>query len=257
LARVERSQAMTLFTAYDMGLKMKLFKRPGYHAKKKDVAILRDLAARNRLRFQGPGTWAADGRPAITQDEQTDWEFALEVARDAGLVLFVRHDTLFALPPAKAGTPALTLANRQDFNLGADWDFTYKTPENQEGRPRKVTRRGRGKGGKRLDGASDASGKEGGRERLVFKRDVPGRHTKGVLSARAKAQKELEREHAFEGHLRVFWPVSNARPDVRDTVRVAGVGKLFGGDYLVDRANYQFGPGQLEMNLALYRDAAI
>jgi hypothetical protein len=257
LARVERGPATTIFTAYDTGLKMKLEKKPGYHGKKTDVAILRDLAARNGLRFQGPGAWPADGKPSSTQDEQTDWEFALEVARDAGLLLFVRHDTLFAVPPAKVGAPALTLENRKDFHLAADWSFAYKTPENQEGRPRKVTRRGRGRGGKRLDGESETSGKVGDRKRIVLRRDTPGKHTKATLSARARAQKELEREHAFEAHLRAFWPVSGRRADVRDTVRVAGVGRLFGGDYLVDRAAYDFAPGKLEMSLDLYRDTTI
>lgn len=253
LARVERGRETTTFVAYDMGFKMKLLKRAGYHNKKNDLAILKGLAERNGLMFEGPETpLALEPHNAMTQDEQTDWEHALERAHDAGLVIFVRQDTLFAKYPAKVGTPVLTLRNRKDFLLKNNFDFTFRTPENQEGRPRKVQVRGRGKGGNRLVGDSDTS--QRGRERIVLKRDIPGKHTKAKLSRRAQAQKELEREHSFEGIVNCLLPVAGRKPDVRDTVRIEEVGKLFSGDYICDSVSYEFAPGALEISLNLYRD---
>lgn len=254
LAHVERGVATTTLVVFDAGFKMKLLKRPGYHNRKDDLGILRGLAERNGLKFIGPAQpKKLEPHRAMTQDEQTDWEHALERARDAGLLLFVRQDTLFAKYPAQLAAPKLTLVNRKDFDLGNDWDFTYRTPESQDGRPRTVTVRGRGRGGKRLAGEDGKKGQRG-REHVRLKRDTPGRHTKAKLSARARAQKELEREHSFEGRVRCLWPESGARPDVRDTVRVGSVGALFSRDYIIDAATYMYGPGELGMEFNLYGD---
>lgn len=253
LAQVERGASATTFIAFDMGFKMKLIKKAGYKNKKDDLAILRDLAKRNGLKFEGPEKpLSLEPHRAIMQDEQTDWEWSLERAQDSGLVIFVRQDTLFAKYPAKIGTPVLKFENRKDFVLQNNFDFMYRTPENQDGRPRVIKRRGRGKGGKRLEGASTVS--TGERERIVLKRDVPGKATKSKLTKRAQAQKELEREHAFEGQLTCAAPPDGTRLDVRNTIEVEGIGKLFSGKYICDTVGYKFAPGVMEVGLELYRD---
>ena len=255
LGEVRREQAATTFTAYDMAFQMKLEKRAGYKNKKDELAIIRDLASRNGLRFEGPEKpLKLEPRNATMQDEMTDWEHALELAHDAGLVLFVRQDTLFAKYPAKTTSPALTLRNRRDFVLRRGWDFVFHTPENQDGRPKVVRHRGRGKGGKQLEGQSDTSTR--GRESLVLKRDVPGKATKSKLSRRAKAQKELDREHAFYGRVETSFPLDGERLDARQTIAVEGVGKLFSGSYITDTARFEYAPGGLTASLELFRDIA-
>ena len=61
----------------------------------------------------------------MTQDEQTDWEHAMERARDAGLEIWVRQDTFFCDYPPKPTNPVLTLKNKDDFNLKNDFDFFF------------------------------------------------------------------------------------------------------------------------------------
>ena len=251
LAQVERSDRDTTFTAFDMGYKMKLEKKAGYKNKKDDLAILRELATRNGLKFQGPETpLKLEPNNTSTQDEQTDWEWFSERAQDAGLVFYVRHDTIFAKYPAKVGTPVMTLRNRKDFTIQPDFEFIYRTPENQDGKPKVVTHRRRGKAGKRVEGESDTS--PGERTDVVIKRDT-AKASKSKLTKRAQAQKDLEKEHAFEGHVPMPMP-ADVRLDYRSTVKLENIGKLFSGDYVCDTVNYVFGPGELAVNVDLYRD---
>jgi len=256
LADVGRVAESTRFIAFDMAFKMKLLKKAGYKNKKDDLAIIRDLVTRNGLQFEGPETpLTLEKHNAMMQDERTDWEHAQERARDAGLVTYVRQDTLFAKYPAKVGTPAMTLRNRDAVShLLADWEFNFHTPESLEGRPKVVKVRGRGKSGRRAEGQSDVADR--GRETLSLKKDVPGKATRSKLSKRAQAQKALEREHAFDGRVSSFVPPTGRRVDVRDTIAVEGVGKLFSGNYICDRVSYQFAPGRLAMDMDLYRDIA-
>ncbi len=145
LAHVNRGASSSTFVAFDMGFKMKLVKKAGYKNKKDDLVILGELAKRNGLKFEGtekPLKLAP--HQTMMQDEQTDWEHALERAREAGMVVFVRQDTLFAKYPAKTGTPVMTLENKKDFVLTGNWDFTYRTPESQDSRPKSVKIRGQG-----------------------------------------------------------------------------------------------------------------
>lgn len=251
LAQIQRSDSSTTFVAYDMGFKMKLLKKAGYKNKKDDLAILKQLASRNDLKFEGPEKpLKLEPHNAMMQDEQTDWEHALERAQDAGLLIFVRQDTLFAKYPAKVGKPTLILKNRVDFTIQRNWEFIYRTPENKDGRPRSITVRGRGKGGKRIEGES-AKGQRG-RESVVLKRSLKA--TKSKLTKRAQAQKELEREHPFEGHVRLVFPPNKEILDVRNTVALENIGKLFSGSYICDRVSYEFEAGRLNVNLDLYRD---
>ena len=255
LAQIQRGASASSFIAFDMGFKMKLQKKPGYHNKKNDLDILKDLAVRNGLMFEGPKpALKLEPHQAMMQDEQTDWEHAMERARDAGLLLFVRQDTLFAKYPAKIETPVLRLENRKDFTLLNSFDFKYRTPEHLDGRPRIIKSRRRGKGGKRLEGKSDES--NGTRERIVLKRDI-SRPSKSKLSKRAQAQKDLEREHSFEGHLNCLLPPKGTLLDVRNTVEIENIGKLFSGSYICDTVNFSFAAGELSLQLDLYRDARI
>jgi hypothetical protein len=253
LAQVERGDRDTHFVTFDMGYKMKLEKRAGYKNKKDDIAILKELAERNGLKFEGPDQpLNLEPRSTATQDEQTDWEWFAEICRDAGLVFYVRHDTIFAKLPAKVGTPKMTLRNRVDFQISPDFEFIFRTPENQDGTPKLVTHRRRGKAGKQIAGASDTS--PGERTDLVLKRDV-AKPSKSKLSRRAQAQKELEREHAFEGHIQTMMPQDGTRLDYRDTVAVANLGQLFSGDYICDEVGYHFDAnGRFDMTAGLYRD---
>jgi hypothetical protein len=252
LAQVERGESTTTFRAFDMGWKMKIVKKAGYKNKKDDLAILRQLAKDNGLLFEGPDKpLRLEPNNTTMQDEQTDWEHAMERAQAAGLVIFVRQDTLFAKYPAKVGTPSLTLQNKKDFVLQLPFDFNYKTPENLDGRPRVIKRRARGKAGKRIEGESDSGPR--GRVSVILKRDVP-RATKKKLTKRAQAQKELEREHAFESNVSIVFPPQGERLDVRNTVELVGVGKLFSGKYLANTVTYYYEPGKLDLQLGLYRD---
>lgn len=252
LAHVERGESATTFIAFDMGFKMKLIKKAGYKNKKNDLEILEFLANRNGLSFEGPDEpLNLEPYQALMQDEQTDWEWAMERARDAGLVLFVRNSTLYAKKPAKVKTPVLTLVNHKDFTLTRDWDFIHKTPESQDSRPRIVERRARNAGGRRLAGRSDVSSR--GRTSVVLKRDVPSPTPKRVKQ-RAQAQKDLDREHAFEGRVRTTYPTNGERLDVRNTVMIQEIGKLFSGAYICDTVGYFYSPGELGLDLELYRD---
>jgi hypothetical protein len=253
LGQVGRTETSTTFTAFDMAYKMKLEKKAGYKNKKDDLGIIRGLVERNGLQFEGPVTpLKLEPHRAAMQDELTDWEWMMERARDAGLVIFVRHDTVFAKYPAKVGTPSITLRNKKDFFLKAGWDFTYRTPESQDGRPKVVKHRARGKGGKRIEGESETSDR--GRVGVVLKKDAPGKATKSKLSKRAQAQKELEREHAFQGRISTILPIYGGKIDVRKTVEVEGIGKLFSGKYICDRVAYRFAAGELGLEIDLYRD---
>jgi len=252
LANVERDRSDTTFTIYDMGFKMKQIKKAGYFNKKGDLAILKILAERNGLLFSPPEKpLKLEPHRAMMQDEQNDWEHAQERAKDSGLILFVRQDTLFARYPAKLTTPKLILLNRKD-SLLSDFNFTFRTPENEGVRPRVVKFRGRGKGGKRLEGKSDVS--KDGRENVILKRAVSGKSSKSKLSKRAQAQKELDREHAFEGSVSFPFIYPNIRLDVRDTIGIENVGELFSQDYICDTVNYNLSAGQMNIDLEVYRD---
>lgn len=253
LSGVERVDSTTIFKVYDKGLKLKQAKKTGYFNKKGDLEILKILAERNGLQFSPPEKpLMLEPHKAIMQDEQTDWEHALERARDSGLHIFVRQDTLFARYPAKLGTPKITLSNRgKNSPLFKDFNFEFDTPENEGVRPRFVTFRGRGKGGKRLEGKSDDSNR--GRENVILKRGMSN-PTKKKLSARAQAQKELDREHSFQGNLSFAWIYPHIRLDIRDTVRLTGIGNLLSTDYICNTVTYNFAAGEMSCQLDLYRD---
>jgi hypothetical protein len=258
LTRVQRGIAKTTFIAYDMGFLMRLRKKSEYH-KGDDLAIIKKLVERTeipggeKLKFQGPANpLKLEAHKAMAQDEQTDWEQVSERAHDAGLLLWVRGDTVFADYPATVGDPKITLVNKKDFQLLRDFDLQFKVPENKGGRPKGVEVRGRGRGGKRLKGTSDESKR--GHQELHLKEDL-AIHTKQRATLRAQAQKELDREHAFTLSIQTLpLTMQTRRVDVRETVRLQEVGRLFSGDYVAGRVSYDLTPGRLTGSFDLYRD---
>jgi hypothetical protein len=260
LSRVQRGDAVSTFIAYDMGYKMRLAQKTEYH-KGSDLAIIEKLVKRNGLMFHGPANpLKLEPHKAIIQDGQTDWEHISELAHDAGLVLWVQGDTVFADYPAKSGVPKVTLRNRKDFTVLRDFDLNFKVPENKSGRPKGVEVRVRGRGGRRLSGFSDQSGR--GHQDLIIKRDL-SRHTKAAATARAQAQKELDREHAFNLYIRSISLLPDERVGVRDTVAITDVGLLFSSSsktpgqaagYIADKVIHDFSPGRLTTTYELYRD---
>jgi hypothetical protein len=150
------------------------------------------------------------------------------------------------------GTPKRTLVYKKDFTLLRDFDLAFKLPENKAGRPKGIEVRGRGRGGKRLHGKSGQNKR--GHEVLRIKRDL-SQHTQKRATARAQAQKELDREHAFTLTIRsIPWAPEARLIDVRDTVRIREMGKLFSGDYIADKVTYDLSPGKLTASLELHRD---
>lgn len=254
LAEISRGLESTTFTVFDMAYKMKLEKRAGYVNEKNDLQVIEYLVSRNDLQFEGPegDALALEPYKANMQDQKTDWDWMSERARDSGLVFYVRQDTVFAKYPAKTGAASLTIENGKDFTLVNDFDFAFKNPENQDGKAQVVTHRRRGKNGRFIEGKSKVDPK--GPIDLNIKKDVQN-PTKTKLTARAKAQKDLDREHAYSGRVELLKRPNAPLLDVRNTIDVKGVGRLLSGKYLADSVGYRFAPGTLDLSLGLYRDA--
>jgi phage protein D len=252
LARIDRGDETTTLVAYDMGYKMRLEKRAQYN-KGTDLDILKKLAERNGLTFEGPDKgFKAETHKSRMQDQQTDWQHACQLARDAGLVLFVREDTLFAKEPAKTGTPVVKFTRGGDFATMRGINLGYKLPENKGGRPRRAEHRTHGKHGKAVKGVSDESKR--GHVHVEMKRDVGAKTLTGA-QRRAAAIKAQEREHAFTCRVRARLDTSrDRRPDVRETAELSGVGKLFGGLYLIDQVTHELSARGLHTDYQLYRD---
>jgi hypothetical protein len=252
LARVERGDVDTSLCAYDMGYKMRQQKKTEHHHAVNDLELLAHLAERNGLQFEGPAKdFKLERHSAYMQDARNDWELAMERAQDVGLVLYVRGDTLFAKEPAQVGKPVLTLTYRKDLILLFNFALSYKVPENPAGRPGEVEARGRGRGGKRLSGRSRRNTR--GTKGLEVTHDL-AIHTTAFANRRAKASKQLQREHAFTCNVRSIPPLDNVRPDVRDTVRLVNVGKLFSGLYICDKVTHELNAEGFATNYDLYRD---
>jgi phage protein D len=248
----ERDDQTTGFVAYDYGFKMKKLKNAEYHYKMDDKDIISKLTARNGLGVSFPsGIRGLEKYKVMMQDEQTDWQHVMERAKEIGWIVYVRNRTLYLRYPARVTPPIATFINKKDFHLKHGFDFTFRIPESQEGK-RLVTRRGRGKGGKQLAGTSDISA--AGKEAINLKKDTPGKHTKAKLEVRAQAQKDLEREHAFEGSIKALIRPGAPRIDVRDTIKVLEIGPVYSGAYICDGVRYEFSPGLMEIELDLFRD---
>ena len=253
LARVEHSNGISTFRFHDYSAKMKQAKKARYHKKKTDLQILQDLATENGLKFQAPKTLPPSEKiDDIIQTGKTDWDFALKIAGHAGLKLYVRGATLFAV---EAGTTALadsvaTLDYGTDFQLLRGFNLTYKLPENKKGRPRKTEVRGRASGGKLLKGSQETGTR--GVTDIVVNQDLP-KQTIALAERRAGGKNSRRREYAFEHHLETL-PSFRQRIEVRDTIALSNMGKFFSGKYVVTEVQYGFHPGNLTCEFSVGRD---
>lgn len=253
LARVERGDSDTTFRAYDNSHKMKQEKLTDYHYSKDDIEIIERLARRNGLNFVGPDSPVKlDKHATMIQDFRNDWEHAIERARECGLVLYVRGDTLFAKEAAKIGAPLITLKFRKDFIVLHNFDLSFKLPENHQGRNKQVEWRARRRGGRRLTGKSSHHPR--GTYRSEGTKSDPAIHTPNYVSRKAHASKDLQREHAYVCTIRSIPPLPNVRPDIRDTVEIQNFGKLFSGSYLLDKVTHDHTAEGFSTEYSLYRD---
>lgn len=254
LAGAEWLPESTTFLFFDHGYRMRKVKQTEYHRNLDDLQIIEKLARQNGLSFEGPQPPIRPGldkHKSVIQDAQTDWEHAEERANDAGVVLYVRGQTLYAKEAAKTAAPVLSLKYKEDFRLLEGASFRYRAPENQEGRPSQVETRGRGRGGKRITGKSDTN--ERGRRHVEIKNDLPIK-SKRHADRRAQARKDIQREHAFTGTIVLLPRFEGVLPDIRSTVEVMNVGKLFSGKYICESVSHLFAAGTIETTLQLYRD---
>ena len=252
LARVERRTPATVFYFYDRSFPMRRTQVTQFWKGVTDLQILEQIAKRHGLRFVGTDKPVSlDKHKSLKQEGRTDWDFARERAEEIGVVLYVRGDTLFAKEAAKTNATnplEIDAATNPHIRTSA---FEFRTPENQEGRARRVGARASTRDGLLLKGASDENKR--GRETLMLRRDAPLK-TKQSLDRRAQAKKDLNREHSYTGNVTLLGDFAERRPDVRDTVKVTNYGRLFSGLYLVDNVNHEFAAGVLESELRLYRD---
>lgn len=253
LAEVGRNDTDTTFRCYDMGYKMRQERKTEYHNNQHDLKIIEKLARRNGLDFEGPDKAVnLERHRSNIQASRNDWEHGKHRARQAGLVLFVRQNKLYAKEPATIREPILSLVYRKDFWLLHGFDITYKVPENQLGRPKQTEYRGRQKGGRRLTGKSDTHPRG---TKPVQVTESLAIHNKAYANRRAKAHKELQRDPAFQGTIRSISPLPLVRPDVRDTIALLELGELFSGAYLCDKATHEFqAPDTFHAEYSLYRD---
>lgn len=253
LDRVERYDRESVFIVQDLGLKLKDELRTEYHNNIHDLALIEKLAKRHGLLFEGPKKPPAlDKHKTMIQDSKNDWELCSERAREAGLNIYVRQETLFAKEPAQISAPVLTLEYRKEFGLLLhDFSLGYKLPENQQGRPKIVEHRARKHGGRRLTGKSDAHPRGHKPVEVRHDRSI---HTKAYVSRAAQGHKDLQREPAFNCTVRSIPPLPKLRPDARDTIELIKVGKLFSGPYLCDRVRHTLTGSEFQTEYTLYRD---
>lgn len=254
LARVEWGDQVTTFRFHDFSSKMKQKKKTRYFKKKSDLQILNNLAEDNELKFSLKGN-IADGQPldSLMQSGKTDWEMALKIAERAGLRLYVRGDTLFAVEAgtSKLEKPVAALDYAREFTLLRGFNLGYKLPENKKGRSKRTEVRGRGKDGKRLTGKNDAGGASE-TENLIIREDLP-KPTVALATRRASGKSKRQREYAFEHQLQTL-PTFKTIIELRNTLTLGGIGEFWGGDYIVTDIRYDFRPGRLISELTVGRD---
>ncbi len=253
LASAECERFETTFKFYDESFLMRSIQHTEYHRNLDDLQIIEKLAKRNGLQFEKPTPEIKlDKHKSVIQDAQTDWDHAQERARDIGVVLYTRGNTLFAKEAAKTSEPVLVIVNNRDPRQLAEWSLYVKVPENQQGRPGEVNVRARGRGGRSLHGRSNKTAR--GARLVEIRRDLPIK-SKRQADRRAQAKKDLQREHAFTGTIHLLSDFEGKRPDVRDTIELLDFGNLFSHRWLCDKVQHSFGPGRLHTEIEIYKDA--
>lgn len=255
LARAEWSDGATTLRFHDFSAKMKQSKKTRYHKKKSDLKILKDLAAENELNFvlkPNSKSQFVESQPfdSIMQSSKTDWELALKTAERAGLRLYVRGDTLFAVQAGKTGEPSATLNFGKDFTLLRGFNLSYKLPDNKKGKPKKTEVRLRGKSGKQMKGLVQPG--QRGLTDVVIHEDLPNPSV-AIATKRAAGKTNRTREYAFEHQLKTM-PTFQSIIEVRDTLTLAGMGRFYSGNHLVTDIRYNFRPGDLNSEITVGRD---
>ena len=251
LAAVEHSGHKTTLCFYDRGLRMKLEEKTEYH-KGLDIDVMKTLVERNGLNFVlADKTIKGLRLKSDMQQGETDWDYLLGLARDAGLVVWVRGGTLFVARPARVGEPVLTLDERDQMLLEGE-SLRYEMPENA-GSPASVEVRYRDRGGKRGSGFSIQ--RQRGRKKVITRQSI-NELSKSEAQRRAQAIYDLESEPSFTCQVRTLFLPSTRHVTTRQTVWLLNRGKLFSGLYLVDSVhmNLEAGSG-MTMDFDLVRDA--
>ncbi len=251
LAAVEHDNGRSTLCFYDRSLRMKLEEKTGYH-KGLDIDVMRTLAERNGLSFELLDK-SVKGLPlkSTHQEAVTDWDFLTNLAREAGLVIWVRGKTMYAARPARVGEPVLTVKERDGILLTGE-RFRYETPENVDGSLASVEVRYRGKGGKR--GSALSAQRKRGRKKIVIS-DSVRELSHSEAKRRAQAIQDIESEPSFRGQIETLFHPETRKIEVRNTVRLVNRSGLFSGLYLVNGVHMDFSPGNLTMGFDLVRDA--
>lgn len=237
---------------------MKQKRHSRYHIKKSDLQLLRSLASEHDLKFQVIGD-AKDSavHDGLIQFLQTDWQFAMEVARRAGLRLYARGNTLYGQVAGQTGDATAeliySLLNDSDFKfLRAGLGLSYKLPENKKGHPGRTEVRTRGRAGRRVSGVVGAG--ERGTEHVHVEENLPERTTQAARH-RARARRSLRRESAFEHRIQLLASFLRRYRLVQgDTVQLSNVGAFNSGKYVVDAIHYEHSSSSFTAEVNLKRD---
>jgi hypothetical protein len=252
LSAVEHNDGESTFCFYDRSLRMKLEEKTEHH-KGMDIAVMKKLVERNSLNFELADK-SIKGLPlrATKQEMQTDWDFLMSLAQHAGLVVWVRGNTLYVARPAHVGEPVLTLKQRDVLALKGE-QLRYEMPENVDGSPASVEVRVRGRGGRRVSGYS--AKRKRGRTKIVYHSLRTHSAPSSEAQRRAQAIKDLESEPSFTCQVKTLFYPDTRIVGTRDTVWLENRGELFSGLYLVDSVHMNFSPGELTLDFDLVRDA--
>ena len=127
LAAVEHNDGMSTFCFYDRSLRMKLEEKTEHH-KGLDTDVMRKLVERNGLNCMFVDK-SIKGLPlkAKMQEAQTDWDLLMSLTQDAGLMVWIRGNTLYLARPARVGEPVLTLKQRDVIALNGE-NLRYEIP---------------------------------------------------------------------------------------------------------------------------------
>lgn len=254
LARTEWNDNITTLRFHDRSIKMKQGRKTRYHKKKSDYQILKDIAAEHDLKFEVKSSFPESEKFDSLMQTSTDWEFAKKIASESGLNLYVKNNTLYAVEAGKTKPDEIVsiLKYESDYGVLRGFGLSYKLPENPKTRPKAVEVRGRGKHGKRLTGKIITN--QRGRTDVHY-RDSR-RHSTSSLHRKAKGKLGKKREYAFNHNLKTL-PSFRRIINLRDTVKLTGIGAFYSGNYIVTEISYLFSSGSLICELTVGTDKKV